>query len=64
MVIPNKTAHVTGTTLRTTGTVSEDLGSEHHRYAIARPDKLGTEQMTVDGIHKCTPSGERNKSCE
>ena len=32
------------------------LGSERHRYAIARPDKLGTDSIAVGGIHRCTPS--------
>ena len=28
------------------------LGSERHRYAIARPDKLGTDPMASSGLNK------------
>ena len=42
-VTPEKAAPSTGTTLRTAG----NLGSERHRYAIAWPDKLGTDPMVV-----------------
>ena len=28
------------------------LGSESHRYAIARPDKLGTDSMPYGGINE------------
>ena len=28
------------------------LGSERHRYAIARPDKLGTDLMALSGLNK------------
>ena len=50
MVIPEKAAPVTGTTLRTTGTVPVDsLGSERYRYALAWPDKVETDPMAVGG---------------
>ena len=40
--------HSFGTTLRLTGPVPA-IGSERHRYAIARPDKLGTDPMAYGG---------------
>ena len=47
MVIPEKAAPVTRTTLRTTGPVPADfaIGTQ-----LRGPDKLGTDPMAVDGI--------------
>ena len=44
--------HPFGTTLRFTGPVTTTLGSERQRYAIARPDKLGTDPMAYHGLNK------------
>ena len=55
-VKPEKVEPVTRTILGTTDPGRQTLGSDHHRYAIARPDKLGTDPMADDGINKWTPS--------
>ena len=50
--------HSFGTTLRFTGPVPADLGSERYRYAIACPDKVGTDPLAYGSffINKWTPS--------
>ena len=60
MMMPEKAAPVTGTTLRTTGPGAGGLSAvcmviERHRYAIARPGKLGADPMAVGGISNWTP---------
>ena len=34
----------------------QPLGRERHRYAMACPDKLGTDLMAVEGANQWTPS--------
>ena len=53
MVTCQMAAPVTGTTLRgLLALCRRALGSERHRYAFARPDKLGTDPMANGGWDK------------
>ena len=62
MVKPEKAAPVTSTTWGLLAEWRWTLGNERHRYAIAWPDKLGTEPMAVDGISCGHRRGKREES--
>ena len=49
MVLPEKGAPFTGTIVTLMSPCRCNLGSEHHRYAIASPDKLGNDPIAVAG---------------
>ena len=51
-----------GITLRFTGPVPADYCSERHRYAIAWPDKLGTDPMAYGGFINGRRRGTREES--
>ena len=50
MVTPEKAAPVTGATWDYGPCAGGLSAVNRHRYAVASPDKLGTEPMAVDGI--------------
>ena len=51
-MVPEKAPLVTGTTLRTTGS----LPPKYHWYAIAGPHKLGIDPLAGGDIHEWTVS--------
>ena len=53
MVKPEKAAPVTGTALRNTGPMQVDTRQREPSVAIARPEKIGTDPMAVEGIYEC-----------
>ena len=54
--------HPFGATLRFLALCRRTLGSERHRYAIARPDKLGTDPMAYGGFINGRRRGTREES--